>query len=241
MAGKRTAATDRKIDPVALTALVLSLIAAGAQVVAWWRGPLVRLIPPDRVALYAQVAPHGNTAIRIAAHMSYANVAQAPYGDLVLLERAYLKVGAVGTRQRWNSFGEIKEHAITRTGEAAPQPLPGQSAVSHVTLFTPVPQVCPEGSDCDPMREYLSPQELAGQLRTSDRLQFRFEIKLFDDSTLSAECHVPLSDLVRDSLANVVSKPFYAMCHRDKVEADEHRYWTFLREIFPDTEDRKPH
>lgn len=203
-----------KFDPVALAALFLSLIAAGAQLWDWWHGPQIRLIPPDRVALYSQVAPDGSVAIRIAANMSYANVAQAQYGDLVLIERAKLKVDQIESWQRWNAFGEIRESAITRTQDAAPQPLPGQSAVTHFTLFTPVPRVCPNGSSaCDPMRDYISPEEMMLQVRTADRIEFRFEIDLFNGHTLTTSCYVPLSALVRQKLGNIMRTPLYATCH----------------------------
>jgi hypothetical protein len=208
---------DWKLDPLALAALVLSLIAAIAQLVSWVQGPSVRLIPPDRVALYTQIAPDGSVAIRIAAYMSYANVAQASYGDVVRLERATLKIGELESTQRWNAFGELKDDAISRTADAAPQPLPGQSAVTHLTLFTPVPLVCPERSEaCDYMKDYISPEELKKALLRASRLQFQFEIERFNGNKLATSCQVPLTPLAREKLDHIVTTLFYATCYPDQ-------------------------
>jgi hypothetical protein len=195
---------------VALAALFLSLGAVVAQVWAFWRGPQIRLLPPERVALFAQVAPDSTIAVRIGAQMSYANVAQESYGDLVRAEKAELVVGKVRSIQRWNSFGEIG----TPTGGAAPQPLPGQSAVTHFTMFTPVPRECgDDAAGCEPMKDYISPTELTDQLRTATQLRFKFQIERFDGQSVSTSCYVPVSDLAKKKLFNIVSATFYATCH----------------------------
>jgi hypothetical protein len=216
----------RKIwkDPVALTALILSIFAALAQAIAWWNGPSIRLIRPEHVALYTDVRPDRKAVfIRIAADMSYANVAQQPYGDLVVLERATLSVGKLESRQRWNSFGTINSDAISQTAMTAPQPLPGQSAVSHFTLFTPVPLECPEDDGrCDPMKEYLTVEDFIRELGSASDLKFTFEIELIDESSRVTTCIVPVTNLTRDKLNEVAqgSAPFfYATCHSEEKDA----------------------
>lgn len=201
-----------KLDPVAVAALVLSVVAAVGQFVAWVHGPSVRLIVPDRVALYSDTLPDGTVMVRIAAPMSYANVAQAAFGDLVLKERVKLSAGIV-TQQRWNSFGEIKRGAITATAPSAVQPLPGQSAVAHFTLFTPVPVECPQNAtNCNPKQDYVTPEELNQQLGKIDRLRFTFEIELIEGGTLSKSCDVPLTKLVKDEVEKLRGSMVYAVC-----------------------------
>jgi len=204
---------SRRWDPIALTALILSLIAAIAQLVAWVRASEVRLIPTDRVALYSQLAPDGTIAIRIAAPLSYANVAQPAYGDLAVVEYASFSVGNTSSRQRWNAFGEIKQGAVSRTMDATPQPLAGQSAVSHITLFTPVPQYCDERDEpCDPTADYVDPAELMKATEASDRIQFQFTVEMFGGEVLTSRCHIKLSPLVRQQLRKLVQTPLYAVC-----------------------------
>lgn len=202
-----------KLDPIAVSAFLLSLFAALAQLFAWWNGSSIRLITPDRVALYTVEAPDGSTVVRIAAPMAYANVAQGPYGDLVTVERASLSVGNVETRQRWNAFGTISADGIEQTGPATPQSLPGQSAVSHFTLFTPVPVDCVNYSkDCNPTEDYLTLQRFTDQIRSASKLQFRFGVDLIGGGTRVTTCQVPLSGLVRKELAELGKTFTYAMC-----------------------------
>jgi hypothetical protein len=207
-----------KLDPVAVAALVLSLIAAAGQFVDWARGPSIRLIAPDRIALYSDVAPDGSIFVRVAAHMSYANVAQAPYGDLVLRERVQLRAGTLTSKQQWNAFGTIVREGIKMTEPAGPQPLPGQSAVSHFTLFAPTTIACQAGSvGCNPTQEYLQPEALTKQLASVDKLQFRFEIELIDGNRISASCRVPLSTQARQQLSSVRTSYAYLLCYPDRT------------------------
>lgn len=203
-----------KLDPVAIVALILSLGAAISAVWFWALGSSVRLIPPDRVAIYSDEGADGTPFIRIAAHMSYANVAQAPYGDLVLRERVQLRVGKLVLPQQWNAFGSIDRQGINMMEPAGPQPLPGQSAISHFTLFAPPTVPCRSGNQqCDPKENYIRPESFVDQLAHEDDLLFKFEIELIDGDRVTASCHASLSPLSRRLLANVRSSYVYLLCY----------------------------
>jgi hypothetical protein len=205
-------------DPVALTALILSLFAAGAQAAAWLRGPSVKLIVPDRVALFLDRTPDASATpfVRLAGELSYANVAQAPYGTLVVAERATLWVGSAESPQRWNAFGTIDRSGVKETALSSVQPLPGQSAVTHFTLFTPVPVDCPDGATkCNPISEYLTVSAMAEQLSRANDLHVAFEIELIGGKRLEASCEVPLKNAARQQLTALLEQRapyFYAMC-----------------------------
>jgi hypothetical protein len=205
-------------DPVALTALILSLFAAVAQAAAWFRGPSVKLITPDRVALFLDRTPDASATpfVRLAAEMSYANVAQAPYGTLVVAERATLQVGRAQSLQRWNAFGSIDRAGVNQNALSSAQSLPGQSAVTHFTLFTPVPIECPDGATkCDPMSEYLMAPVMAQQLSRAKELHIAFEIELIGGKRLEDSCEVPLKNAAREQLTALLEQRtpyFYAMC-----------------------------
>jgi hypothetical protein len=215
---KRRTFIDWRFDAVALAALILSLFAAFAQVLAWASGPSVKLITPDRVGLYLDMTPdQSSTFVRVAADMSYANVAQAPYGTLVVAERVILSVAGVESRQRWNAFGTISRDGVKQTGTSAPQALPGQSAVTHFTLFTPVPVDCPDGaSGCDPLADYLTAPQFANALRSARELRFQFQIELIGGKVMSTSCTVPLKQAAKEQLAELLqlrTPYFYATCH----------------------------
>lgn len=209
----------RKIwsDPIALTALLLSLFAAGAQLTAWLRGPSVRLIMPNGVALFLDVTPDDSTVfVRVAADMSYANVAQQPYGTVVTAERATLSLGGATSRQRWNSLGTIDREAVRQTGMAAPQALPGQAAVTHFTLFAPVPVDCPDNhKNCEEMSEYLPAEELLKRTMSAKHLHVRFDVHSIEGEVISTDCFVPLKSSAREQIVAVMQhrRPyFYAAC-----------------------------
>lgn len=215
--GKRRISVDWRFDAVALAALILSLFAALAQLLAWASGPSVKLITPDRVALYLDMAPDKSSMfVRVGADMSYANVAQAPYGTLVTAERVILSIGKAQSHQRWNAFGTIDRDGLKQTGTSAPQALPGQSAVTHFTLFTPVPVDCPEGaSACSPMSDYLTAQQFANRLRSARQLHFEFQIELIGGKLLSTTCYVPLKKAAAEQLTELLqlrTPYFYATC-----------------------------
>lgn len=206
-----------RLDPIALTALTLAAGAAIAQVIAWAGGSSVRLIAPDRVAFYSDVMPDRSIAVRLAAHMSYANVAQAPYGDLVLKERVQLRVGSLASEQQWNAFGTLTRDGPQMIELAAPQPLPSQSAVSHFTLFVPPTLVCPTGSrDCNSRQHYITPDAFLTQLDRAEELQLNFEIELIDGQRERTSCHVPITEQSREQLSKVPTSYAYLLCRPDR-------------------------
>jgi len=198
---------DRKIDPLALTALLLSLLAAGSQLKDYLRGPDLRLITPHRVALYADKGPNGAMIVHIAAPMAYANVAQAPYGDLVLEETASLTVGGKTSRQEWNAFGKLTSEGLKATEPALLQPVPGQDALSHVTLFTPI--TTPDA------RDNLSPEELFARSTGARKMVFQFGIKPYKGNEIHKACSVALTDDVRTKLFVLTKSNFYALCREE--------------------------
>jgi hypothetical protein len=201
---------DWKLDPVALAALFLALAATTAQIADRFRGPSIKFITPDRVAIYSDSA-NGSTFVRVAASMSYANVAQAPYGDLVLKERVRLDVGNLSSNQQWNAFGTITRNGPQMTDTAAPQSLPGQSAESHFTLFTPAAS-CEGQPNCDPKQQFVDPKALVKAFEQSGELRLRFEIELIDGETIRRSCHVPYRESTRQEISRLPISYAYLYC-----------------------------
>jgi hypothetical protein len=202
-----------------LSALALSILAFSAQVVAWARGPSITLLPPERVALYGDVAPDQTIIVRIAAPMSYANLAQQQFGALVVAERAVVTVGNLKSEQIWNAFGEMHREKdalrIGFTAQALPQALPGQAFVSHLTLFTPARRNC-TSPGCNPNLDYVSPSRFQAAAAKSDRILFDFSVATIDGKNLSQSCEVTVDDLARRTLAKLTSSAFYALCRTKK-------------------------
>lgn len=193
-------------------------MALSAQLVAWARGPEVQLIPIERVALYADVAGDQARVVRIAAPISYANVASQSFGALVLKETAYLSVGRLHSEQQWNAFGTIAKKgdaiAVQSAEMALPVPLAGQASASHLTLFAPLRKRC-ENTDhnCNPTANYISPEELARALATTRDIRFVFKITLSDGSELTTSCGVTVGSANEPYLASLGDKVFYGVCY----------------------------
>lgn len=205
---------DRNIDVVALTALVLSLFAAVSALSSYWRGPDLKLITPRHVGLYVDRAPGSAAAVvHVAASMAYANVAQEPYGDLVLEESATLNVGGKTTRQEWNAYGKLEGDGLSATAPTLMEPLPGGTALSHITLFAPVPAQCRAGdSKCDPARDSWSPELLAAYSKNAKNLVLEFALKPYKGAEIRKTCTVPLTPEIRGKIANLRQSVLFATC-----------------------------
>jgi hypothetical protein len=206
----------QEIEPIALAALLLSLLAVAAQLVAYMRGPDIRMLPPATVALYVDQAPEGMPIVRVAAPISYANLAQPPFGALVTSERMKFAVGSLESEQQWNAFGSIGlvggNQTVTSTAPALPQALPAQSFVSHFTLFTPIRRDC-TGPGCNPTADYVSPDQLLAAGATADRIRFEYSIETIDGDTVTASCDLKLHVLAKQRLAVLRKSALYARCH----------------------------
>ena len=154
--------------------------------------------------------------MRVAAPMSYANLAQQDFGALVSRETAILTIGDIVSEQRWNAYGNVERAgsalAVKATGQALPQALPGQSFVSHFTLFTPLRRVCKAG-ECNPTADYVSPQRLAAAAAAADHLRLDFAISTIDGETQTTSCRVVLHRLAKQALASLNDSAFYGQCH----------------------------
>jgi hypothetical protein len=208
----------RDVDPIAVVALLLSSIAVGSQLVAWLQGPSVKLIPPERVVLYRQTSPDGTAIVRIGAPVSYANVASQSYGALILKETATVSVGSLKSEQEWNAFGTIDGSggviSVRYTDIALPVALPGQTSVSHITLFTPLRKRCAASERaCKPTENYVSPEQFAAAVAKADRIRFTFKVKLSDGPELSSSCEVLMGPVNKPQLANLASQVFYGICY----------------------------
>jgi hypothetical protein len=209
---------SREINPLGVAAFLLSVMALSAQLIAWARGPDVRLFPVERVALYSDVTGDQAAVVRIAAQISYANVASQAFGTLVLKETAYLNAGPLSSEQQWNAFGTITKKAdgiaVQSTEMALPVPLAGQVSKSHLTLFAPLRKRCDNGDrHCNPTANYISPEELAGALARTGEIRLAFTVTLSDGTELRTSCSVTVGPANRPYLMSLRDHVFFGVCY----------------------------
>jgi len=190
---------DRKTDIIALSAFVLALLSGASQLLAWTVGPQIAFVGPDRVALYADVAPNGDQIIRIAAPLTFVNSAQPAYSAVLVKETARMTIGDMTSFQIWNAFGQLGRGpsgslTVKSTAIATPQPIAGQSAVSHMTLFTPIAVRCkPDDQGCRPVQDYVAPAQLADHIKPGAEIRFDFEGETFDHGVERYSCKILVS------------------------------------------------
>ncbi len=208
----------REIDLISVVAVLLSVVAIASQVIAWVRGPQVRLVTPDRIALYSDLAPGNIPIVRVAASISYANFSSQSQGALVTNEAVELRIGHLASKQEWNAFGTIEgtgeSTAVRSTGPALPVPLPGQASLSHFTLFAPLRRSC-AGNDpkCRREGDYISPDQFIAAASTNQVATATFQIRLADGTSLQTTCEVALGPEKRVALEGLQTGVFYNVCY----------------------------
>ncbi len=206
-----------EIDPVSLIALILAAFSAVSQLVAWSRGPKVSVFGPDRVALFTDVAPNGSLIIRVAAPLSYANTAPQSYSAILKKERVTVSVGTITTSQTWNSFGSITKQvngfAVVAKDLATPQPVAGQSASSHLTIFAPLTRLCEQTHPtCNPQADYVSPSSFGKYLRPGIHIHFAFVSEFLRRKAQHYKCDVVASTSMVAQWRAAQSPSMYGIC-----------------------------
>lgn len=223
---------EPKTDVIALAAFVLAFGATAAQFIAWSRGPNVFLLGPERVALYYQQTDDGRI-VRIAAPLAYANTAAQSYAAVLSGERVTMTLGPLSSRQDWNAFGAIARPGnslqVSQTSLVTPRPVSGQSAVSHITLFTPVPRPCDGEKGCKPRADFLTVESVTPHLVEGSRIGFEFESSFFRDEPERYSCEVSVTKAVVDRWRREQS--LYATCRPPSAQRAAARPGWFARTI----------
>ena len=186
---------ERRVDPVALVALLLSLGAIVYQFVMSLAGAQIALIQPEQV----EVRDNGPWVI-VHAPMSYWNAAR--YNGVVISETATLELpqGDRSVTLHWQSFiltdpGEAD--AIDVINDAQPFVVEGNGATSHQTAFYPRNVPCLECSDEERFQNYLRWEDLLTVADTADRLNLTFTAEQIEGKEFVLKCYMPLDDNMR--------------------------------------------
>lgn len=194
-------------DKIAATSLVIAL--ASSIFVFWDRvfeRPKVRFIPPERVVLYQFKRQNGQIVVRVAAQMSYYNIARGEHAGILKVEEATVDVDGRTTKQRWNNFGRLRRNssgyiAPEYGDDAGPLAIPSQTAVSHFTIFSPLSRICAVGdAPCAKEAEASTPGFIYGAMLNGAEIDVRFVATLIDGRTLAAHCSVQASQNVKSQI-----------------------------------------
>lgn len=191
---------ERRTDILALTAFIIALLGTGFQLINFVRGPNVELFVPEQVTVFAADDATG-AYVLVAAPMSYANTAPAPYSASVKRETIHLTMNGVETKQVWSSFGKTKPTEGKLNPEfdsdAAPFPVAGGEAKSHTTFFSPVSQTCRQDPKCDPFLQFVDGDTFLAKLATADNLRVELTSEIYKHKARTVVCEGVLDDSVK--------------------------------------------
>lgn len=206
----------RKTDILAATAFFLAVAGTLFQVFNYFRGPRPSMFPPEFVTVFFDTYPNGDTIVRFAAAISYANSGDATYGAVLKREWIDYSLHSIKYEQVWQSFQAIERNGTSivfrSESNAKPTPIPGASAISHTTVFAPRPVVCRSSeANCQPYRNYVTRSEFLGSLSGTESVSITFHAQLVGSSAeFMATCSVGLDAGVIALL--VMNNWYYAQC-----------------------------
>ncbi len=201
---------DRKVDLLALTSFLLSLIAITHQFFEYLRGAIVDEYPPTLVTLvrynYGTVE-NPTYGLNLAGPMSFTNRGDIGYSEVVTSERVTFMGPSkrVITMRAYNFFDSFDPPPnnpdgplqFTNSKAAGPTVVPARDAITHGTWFVPFNSecrasilTCYQGSNFVPFD-----QDLFSFLSSNKQIEFEFSADLLSaGKTLSVKCHILTSE-----------------------------------------------
>jgi hypothetical protein len=134
---------SRKLDVIAIVALLLALITAGGQLYSFWSGAKPKLLPPDQVFIWKDTSyTDGMARARFGASLIYVNSAEKGYGAIIRRELFYVTIAGKHYEQGWDEFVTFDGFKATKPNPAKPFSVDGGDSQSHETAFAPWPKRC---------------------------------------------------------------------------------------------------
>jgi hypothetical protein len=191
---------ERKTDLLAFAALLIALSSVIYQIHGFFKGPDVKMFPPEQVFIKAFSYYQGaGFYVRFGARLAYVNEGRLGYNDVLRKESMFFSLGGKEYEQTWQAFEsfDLKENELIshHISNAHPIPINAGSAVSHETYFAPWPVRCPKAvQKCDKWKNYLKWDDFVKKLESVQELTFRFKSETYSGSTLTTECTIDIDE-----------------------------------------------
>jgi hypothetical protein len=190
---------EKKLDPIALIALVLTLVNSAYSLYSFKKGARLRLIPPEQVLIRSERFRSGRELVLFSARLTCVNKGAPGYGGVIEQATISFNLGGQRFEHVWQDFGysqlEDLRLKLQRTEDAHPIGVEGGTVVSQETFFYPRSTV--HGGSAN----FLGWEEFLKRLASADHVDFRLKIKEFEDRSQSVLCRVQVTDQLRQNLA----------------------------------------
>lgn len=208
---------ERKIGLTVIGSLLLGAVTFTYQAYSWWRGPDVKLLPPEQVFLFS--TPNNSVeTFRVQPRMTLINDGAPGYTAIITYEglRFWFESQAGKPcsvyEQRWHKLrATIKERKnespISVGGEdTVAYSVPAGQVESHETAFSPFRITKNDREHCDIWHNYLSWTNFLKQVEAEQAkngaLVFEVVADVYRKGQQSARCRVPITKDVVDHLAS---------------------------------------
>lgn len=200
----RSLTIDRKLDPIAITALILALLSATAQFYNYVRGEKIESVQSSQVLM--KMEELGSLIyLRIGMQVSYLNSAPKGYDGIVLEEWMEFEIDKIIRRQE--SINEIfyyidgEKLKIDRIGPSKPLVIEGASASSREILFSPNISSCRKLHDYENCDDLITLKKFNIYSKDFEKLEFYTYSKILGrKEPLKVKCTVKFDQPERVAL-----------------------------------------
>lgn len=196
---------DSRTDPIALAAFLMALSGIAFHMLVYFRGPVIRSFPPDRITIRPETLPDGQAYVAFVAPMAYVNTGYKEYHGTIKRERLRFKLSGRTYEQTWHRFVEIHSKGTELIevvkAQATPMPVLAGSSESHETVFLPRLVRChPDATRCDPNMNYLSWKSFLREIAKIKQLRLRFITEIYNEQPVETACYVDIYPTMRMQL-----------------------------------------
>lgn len=206
---------ERKIGLTVLTSLLVAVMGGGYKLYAWWRGPDVKLLPPEQVFLYYK-NNGGVDYLRGHASMTLINDGEPGYSAIVTREglrfwfESRANLPCEHYEQRWQ---KTRANINTLDGgrkvaeggnDTVAYSVPAGSVESHETTFAPLSVTGSHEAGCEVGKNFLPWPEFVRLAKAeADRggaMVIEATVDIYREESQVARCRIPLSQAFIDHL-----------------------------------------
>lgn len=185
---------ERKIDIVALVALVLSLIAIGIQIYHYAVGATPVQTTPDGVVLGRETGPIGDEQVQVVASVGHVNDGASGTAYVVDHEYVVLQWGTRDVRLdgvhvvKTNSIGSAYDLEVIESAD--PFIVRAEHPNARRIRYMPRKVICDGSAPCEESRNFLTVEELLDSLPADRKVKFQFHTSTLDHGDHLVACQV---------------------------------------------------
>lgn len=189
---------ERKLDPLALIALIVALANVFYTFIIFARGADLELISPEQVLIRAEESRSGRKLALFSTRLSCLNRGKPGYPGVIQRATLSTNLGSRSVEHQWQDFGyaqvEGGELKLQKNEDSHPVGIEGGGLISKEVFF--YPRTNSSGGD----NNFLGWSEFLDLLSRVDHLDFHLTIHVLDGPRQTEVCRVKVTNPLRKRL-----------------------------------------